>query len=199
VARKGEATRARLLEAARTVFERDGFSAARVTDIAEEAGMVASGVYHYFDSKEAIFRELVRSQEEALVATGEWEDGLLASASDLEAIRHSVERYLDRFREQAGLVSVIEQVARHDPEVNAIRLAIIDDFVVRAEGEIRRLQDEGVADPALDPRITADALIAMASRLAELWLVEDARDYDVDRVTDTLTTILANVLGISRG
>ena len=196
MARKGEVTRARLLEAARRVFERDGFYDARVTDIADEAGMVPGAIYHYFDSKEAIFRELVRSQEEALVPREE-DDALLAATSGIPAIRLSTERYLRRYREHAALFAVIEQVSRHDPEVNAVRLAAIDDLVARAERAIRQLQETGHADQELDAAIAADALTAMASRFAELWLVEGARDYDFDEVVDTLTTLMANALGIA--
>src|SRR5580698_7583907 len=49
---KGRRTRARLLEAAKAVFERDGFLAARISDIAAEAEVSHGSFYHYFDSKE---------------------------------------------------------------------------------------------------------------------------------------------------
>src|SRR5213592_2250839 len=50
-----------ILNAAVRVFARKGFSAARVGDIAEEAGVAHGLLYHYFRSKaevlETIFRE----------------------------------------------------------------------------------------------------------------------------------------------
>src|SRR5579871_1270025 len=66
--RKGAQTRARLLEAAKKVFERDGFLNARILDIAETAGLKHGSFYHYFDSKEQIFREVAEAQEERLTA-----------------------------------------------------------------------------------------------------------------------------------
>lgn len=196
MARKGEATRARLLQAAERVVERVGFHEARVSDIAEEAGMVPGGVYHYFDSKEAIFRELVRSLQEGLVDPIDEEAGLFASVTGREGARLSIRRFLRRYSDHAQLAAVIDQVARVDPEVNAIRLASIDDFVRQAETEIRRLQRDGLADPDLDPAIAADALIAMASRFAELWLLEGAREYDFDEAVDALSRLVANALGL---
>ena len=66
--RKGVRTRARLVDAAKQVFERDGFLDARIVDIAETAGLAPGTFYHYFDSKEQIFREVAEAQEERLTA-----------------------------------------------------------------------------------------------------------------------------------
>ena len=47
-----------ILEAAITVFARQGFHHCRVSDVADEAGVAYGLVYHYFDSKEEILNEL---------------------------------------------------------------------------------------------------------------------------------------------
>src|SRR5438552_5166458 len=54
---KGHRTRAALVQAGRRVFEEQGFLNARIGDIAKAAGVAHGGFYHYFDSKEAVFRE----------------------------------------------------------------------------------------------------------------------------------------------
>jgi DNA-binding transcriptional regulator YbjK len=41
--------RARLVDAAKKVFERDGFLEARIVDIAETAQIAPGSFYHYFD------------------------------------------------------------------------------------------------------------------------------------------------------
>src|SRR5579864_7254509 len=56
--RKGVQTRARLLDAAKQIFEEKGFLEARISDIAERARLSHGAFYHYFDSKEQIFREV---------------------------------------------------------------------------------------------------------------------------------------------
>src|SRR6516162_9113318 len=65
---KGRRTRARLLEAGKTVFERDGFLQARITDIAAEAQVSHGSFYHYFDSKESLFKEIAEEVEVRLVS-----------------------------------------------------------------------------------------------------------------------------------
>src|SRR3981081_3953291 len=64
--RKGVQTRARLLDAAKQIFEERGFLEARISDIAERAGLSHGAFYHYFDSKEQVFRELAEAMDERL-------------------------------------------------------------------------------------------------------------------------------------
>jgi AcrR family transcriptional regulator len=53
-ARRRERTRARLVEAARAVFARQGVDATRINDITEEADVGFGSFYNYFESKDAI-------------------------------------------------------------------------------------------------------------------------------------------------
>src|ERR1700689_783774 len=50
-----DATRRKLLVAAERIFARDGFEAARLEDIASEAGYTRGAFYANFESKEDIF------------------------------------------------------------------------------------------------------------------------------------------------
>jgi len=47
-----------ILDAAVTVFARQGFHHCRVSEVADEAGVAYGLVYHYFDSKEEILNQL---------------------------------------------------------------------------------------------------------------------------------------------
>lgn len=51
---KAEATRQSIIEAAARVFRRDGYAAARLSDIAAEIGMKAGSLYYHFASREAL-------------------------------------------------------------------------------------------------------------------------------------------------
>lgn len=59
---KSEATRRKLLAAARRVFAQRGFEAARIEDIAGESGYTRGAFYANFDSKEALFLALLEQQ-----------------------------------------------------------------------------------------------------------------------------------------
>jgi AcrR family transcriptional regulator len=195
--RKGLETRARLVEAAKEVFERDGFLDARIVDITEGANLAPGGFYHYFDSKEELFLEVAEMQERKLTApTGDQapENG---DRSPAESIRRANRLYLERYRDEAALMGVIEQVSRFDQDVNVARMATMKHFVERAERSIRGLQREGKVDPRLDPAMAADALGAMIARVAELWLVQGYRDYKFEKAVDQLSLLWSNALGLA--
>lgn len=59
---KTEATRSKLLKSARQVFARNGFEAARIEDIAKEAGHTRGAFYANFESKEEVFFALLEQQ-----------------------------------------------------------------------------------------------------------------------------------------
>ena len=197
--RKGVQTRIRLLNAAKEIFERDGFLEARIVDIAETAQLAPGSFYHYFDSKEQIFREVAQAQEERLTAPAD--DGsarLSPPDSPWERIVRANRRYLERYRDEAALMGVIEQVSRYDEPVNQARMSTMKHFVERAERAVLRLQQEGLVDQRLDPALAADALGAMVARFAELWLVQGYREYDFDEAVEQLSILWANALGLPR-
>jgi AcrR family transcriptional regulator len=193
---KGMRSRARLVEAAKTVFERDGFLDARIVDIAETADLAPGSFYHYFESKEQLFREVAEMQEERLTAPPENASPGSPDASPTDRIRRANRLYLERYWAEAPLMGVIEQVSRYDEQVNAARMATMKHFVERAERSIRHMQKDGLVDPRLNPSVAADALGAMVARFAELWLVQGYRDYDFDEAVEQLSILWANALGL---
>jgi TetR/AcrR family transcriptional regulator, fatty acid metabolism regulator protein len=68
-----------ILDAAITVFARQGFHHCRVSDVADEAGVAYGLVYHYFDSKEQIldtlFTERWKIMLDAIVAIDQEQEG----------------------------------------------------------------------------------------------------------------------------
>jgi AcrR family transcriptional regulator len=202
--RKGAETRARLLDAAKDVFCERGFLEARVSDIAERAQLSHGSFYHYFESKEQVFREVAEVQEANLTAPsgedgeypGEVAEAGANEASELERLHRANMRYLERYRANGKIMGVIEEVSRYDPEVSAARMARQKHFADRAERSIRRLQEAGEADPEVDPEIAALALGSMVARSAEMWLVEGWGSYDTEHMATQITRLWANAIGL---
>ncbi len=63
-----EERKAELLAAALAVFAELGFERATLQDVADRAGVTKGALYHYFDSKNELFIELVRARVHDLVA-----------------------------------------------------------------------------------------------------------------------------------
>jgi AcrR family transcriptional regulator len=197
--RKGAQTRARLVAAAKVVFEQSGFLNARVSDIAEQAGLSHGSFYHYFDSKDEVFREVAEAVEDRLSAP--LGDVILDPKSDAtpqERIREAVRRHMESYREEARIMGVIEQVYRYDDQVKAARQARHRRYNERVTRAVAQLQRRGLADPNLDPEIAAIVMGAMTARFPELWFVEGRLDCDFDEGVDQLTRMLMNSLGVKQ-
>jgi AcrR family transcriptional regulator len=191
---KGRRTRARLLEAGKAVFERDGFLQARITDIATEAGVSHGSFYHYFDSKESLFREIADQVEVRLVSMDDISyDG--DPPSPLERIRAANRSYLRAYKKEAKIMRVIEEVSRYDVEVRETRRRRDDQLAARLESSIQRLQDKGVADKRIDRRYAATALGGMVARFAEEIFIRGG-DYEQEKAVEQLTLLWANALGL---
>ncbi|WP_045878135.1 TetR/AcrR family transcriptional regulator [Pseudofrankia sp. DC12] len=190
---RGRQTHDQLLDAARVVFERDGFLRARVADICDEAGTSHGSFYTYFVSKEEIFRKVVDSVEVDLLTV----DPAPTDADPVERIRAANEHYLRSYAANAGIMRVIHQVATIDAEVWRIRTQRQNAFAQTIERRIRALQQDGVADPAVQPEYAAQALGGMVAHFAELLFnSRDPVGLDVQTATDELTRLWANALGI---
>ncbi len=61
-----EGRRAEILAAAKKVFARKGYHATTVAEIAKTAKLSYGSIYWYFDSKDALFHELMESEGQAL-------------------------------------------------------------------------------------------------------------------------------------
>lgn len=63
-----EATQAKLLRAAESIFARDGFAAAKLEQIAEKAGYTRGAIYAHYRSKEDLFLDLLEQRMHAKMA-----------------------------------------------------------------------------------------------------------------------------------
>src|SRR5580698_6517781 len=96
-----EATRRKLLAAAETIFARDGFEAARLEDIAAEAGYTRGAFYANFKSKEDIFFALLEH----------WVSHRIAVLSALLAQQESPAKRLRALREHYAQIAKDRRLA----------------------------------------------------------------------------------------
>lgn len=195
ISAKGRRTRARLLDAARVVFERDGFLDARVADIATEAGVSHGTFYTYFDSKTEIFRTVVSEVMEKIWHTRVSTDGN-ADLSPYARIERANRQFIRVFRENLAMMALHEQVMTYDDEMRLLRLTVRQRSVERVCVNIEQLQAEGVVPADLDAFCAASALVSMVSNFTYFWLAMEQGDYDEDVAVETLTRLWASALGL---
>jgi AcrR family transcriptional regulator len=192
---KGKRTRARLLVAGKVVFERDGFLQARISDIAAEAGVSHGSFYHYFDTKEAIFREIAEGVEVQLLSMDDAAHDHRHDSSPIDRVRTANRSYLAAYKKESKIMKVIEEVSRYDEEVRMVRVQRDSELATRLESAIARLQSAGLADKRIDGRYAAMALGGMVARFAEQLFVGGG-DYDQNEAVEQLTMLWANSLGM---
>ncbi|MFC7886324.1 TetR/AcrR family transcriptional regulator [Streptomyces sp. NPDC057376] len=195
---KGRRTRARLIEAGKTVFERDGFLQARISDIAAEASVSHGSFYHYFESKESLFREVAEQVEARLISMADIPADAEHSGDPVERIRAANRSYLTAYKGEARIMRVIEEVSRYDDEVRQVRIQRDKHLGARTEASIKRLQADGLADPRIDTAYAAEALGGMVARFAENFFIAGHK-FELDKAVEQLTIIWANALGLTHG
>jgi AcrR family transcriptional regulator len=188
--RRGIRTRDALVAAARRIFERDGYLDARIVDIAAEAGVATGSFYTYFASKDDVFAAVLTELQDEMLHAG-------VSGGSRGELRRGVEEanraYLESYRRNAALMAAMEQAAAVDQQFLKLRLQRSQAFIERSAAAITRLQEAGLADPALDPAVTARALSAMVSRMAYVTFAAD-QPVPFETLVETLTRLWMNAL-----
>jgi AcrR family transcriptional regulator len=188
-------TRARIVEAAKEVFEKHGFLEARVSDIAERAGLSHGAFYHHFESKEQVFREVAESLDDELAEP--MDTVILApgsTADPKERLFTALRRHLEHYADEAKIMAVVEQVARYDAYVGAVRARRGLRHRENIAKSIRSMQRKGLADRTINPEIAAAALGSMVERFAEMSLAQEQFDCDLDAAAETLAALFVNGL-----
>jgi AcrR family transcriptional regulator len=195
--RKGIETRARLVSAAKEVFEESGFLDARISDIAERAGLSHGSFYHYFESKEEVFREVAAEVDDRLSAPL---DSVIfdssSHASPAERIRQAIRLNMESYRDEARIMGVIEQVSRFDQELSASRAVRQNKNLSAIAESIATLQRHGMVDTRINPGIAAAALGSMTYRFPEMWFVQGLIDCEFDEGVEQLTLLFVRALGL---
>jgi AcrR family transcriptional regulator len=193
--RKGRETDEAFREAARTVFARDGYLNAKISDIAAEAGKSVASFYNYYDTKADLLIALAEEfhAEATQLAVLPYRSGLTRQ----EALREAVAGFWRTYAKRRGELIGVFQAAMLDQEFLDRWLDIRAEAVGRIARQIRQAQSEGFC-PGADPVLTASALSAMLEHFSYIWLGQGgeraAVQFDDERAIDTLATIWVNAV-----
>lgn len=190
---RGERTRQRLITAARTVFERDGYADARLSAITTEAGTAAGSFHTYFTNKEEVLAAVLEQVKEEMLHPQV--EPLKSAETPVAVIEASNRAYLISYQRNARLMRLLDEVANVDDRFRKLRQRRSTAFVKRNAASILDLQERGLADPELDPLLTASALSRMVARMAHgMFIAGDP--WDFEELVATLTRLWVNALRI---
>jgi AcrR family transcriptional regulator len=106
-----EVIRGAILDAAERAFVELGFADAKMTDVAERAGMAAGTLYNYFDSKETIFRALVEQRASEFIRA--LETTAAEKRPPMARLAHITEATCAYIESHATMFMLFEQVSGH--------------------------------------------------------------------------------------
>ena len=105
IVRNAEASRAKILEAARIEFVSYGLSGGRVDRIAEASGVNKNLIYHYFGSKDALYLEVLERIYADLRARQQDEN--LRNLPPVEGMKRLVSSTFDHFVDTPDLIRLM--------------------------------------------------------------------------------------------
>ena len=105
IVRNAEASRAKILEAARIEFVSYGLSGGRVDRIAEASGVNKNLIYHYFGSKDAVYLEVLERIYADLRARQQDEN--LRNLPPVEGMKRLVSSTFDHFVDTPDLIRLM--------------------------------------------------------------------------------------------
>ena len=111
---RGRRTLRAILDAAAVEFGEKGFHEASVSGITRRAGVALGSFYTYFDSKDAVFRALVRDMSDQV--RDHVGPGVRAAPDGLAAERAGLVGFLSFVRQHKEIYRIIDEAEFVDPE-----------------------------------------------------------------------------------
>jgi TetR/AcrR family transcriptional regulator, fatty acid metabolism regulator protein len=192
-----EDRRTRIVEAAVHVFARKGYHAARVGDIAAEAGVAHGLLYHYFSSKEELLETIFRETWSELLRALERVEEDVRPAR--EQLRQVAAILLRSWRRDPDLVRVLVREVVRTPELGG-RVEEIGEGFAAIERIIERGQRAGELRPDVDAGLAGWIVYGALEEILTGWVLGTLPDGDeaVAEAERTIVEVLADGL-VARG
>jgi AcrR family transcriptional regulator len=167
-------TRERIIDAGRGAFAGQGYDKTTNKDIADAAGLTTGALYHYFDSKQALFVAVLLDQQDRVV--GRLREAAAPVDGAVDKLRAMLEETIRLNGEDPDLARFVAtapiELDRHEefraplgtPEAVS-RTGGLSDLLV---GIVTDGQAAGELDPDVDPAAIVNMVLAAMSGLAQL-------------------------------
>jgi AcrR family transcriptional regulator len=188
LSRRGLDTRRRLLDAAELVFGDLGYHDASIVKLAERAGVAAGTFYLYFDSKKAIFDELVRDLNRRVRHA--MKEGSSQGTNRVESELLGFDAYFRFTSEHPALYRIIRQAEFVSPEMLRYHYDRLSEGYIEAleasveSGEIGKL----------DPEAATFALMGIGEMIGMRWILWGEGKPIPRRVRDELERMIRSIL-----
>ena len=192
--RNPDETRARILTAAQESFGALGYDRASVAEICRRAAVTKGAFYHHFESKQAVFLQLLEAWlddvDQRLAA---FEESRALVPEQLVAMTTILDHVLDTATEQLPIYLEYLTQALRDAELRQLTVRPYDRFHRRIADIIRRGIEQGSLHP-VPPEATASTVLALVmGLLLEAMLAPDSIDMSA-AAAQSMRVLLAGII-----
>ena len=182
-----------ILDAAVRVFARKGFHAARVGDIAAEAGVAHGLLYHYFSSKDELLETVFRETWSAMLGAVNGVESLGDPAP--EQLRKVAAIVLRTWKHDPDLVRVLVREVTRSPHVQDEVHEIHEAFAA-LQRIIEGGQETGALRKEVDARLASIVFYGALEEILTAWVLGQLPDgeEDVARAEQTVVEVLKSGL-----
>jgi AcrR family transcriptional regulator len=181
--RRPDARPEEILEAAKHVFGESGYAGTKLEDVARRAGVSKGTLYLYFDSKEALFREMVRAKVVAALAHAE-ETVRTFDGSSRELLVILVSSMYRRLRDD-GMARVGRVVQAELPSFPELAQFYFEEVILRSRRLVSRVLERGVESGEFREVSHGFAARGLASLLVHTAQLQCfVHDFDPDQLSD---------------
>jgi AcrR family transcriptional regulator len=168
------ATRQAILEAAQRLFERRGYPATTMEQVAAEAGVALKTVYLAFATKSGLLRalwdlRLKGDQAEAAVAERPWYREVVEEPDPERQLRGNARNARLVKERIAGVLKILRSAAPVDPDAEALWRLIQTDFYDNQRVLVESLRARQALRPGLDVARASDILWTLNH--PDVWLL----------------------------
>jgi len=167
---RGGDKRERILQAAERVFARRGFFAARVSEIAKDAGVADGTIYLYFKNKDDLLISLFEARMHQV--NDELRAEVAKEKTPLAQLRAFIRRYLQLVADEPAAAEVLtielRQSSKFMKEYENPQFA---DFLRLLGGIIAAGQERGELDAQVPSHVAARMIFGMLDELSLAWVL----------------------------
>ncbi|MCK5833311.1 TetR/AcrR family transcriptional regulator [bacterium] len=178
-----------IIASAQKLFSRFGFLKTTVDEIAKAARMGKASLYHYFKSKEDIFREVI--EKESQVLSGKTREAIERENTPQDKMKAFIVTRMQCLSELANIYDALRnEYLEHYAFIEKAREANFREEIETVEAILEVGVKDGVFDID-DVELTAFAIISALKGLEYPWTIEISVD-EIEKNIDNLLEILFN-------
>ena len=197
--------RERILAAAERIFARHGFFAAKVSDVAKEAGVADGTIYLYFKNKDDLLISLFENRMQQVNAALRTAVAK-AKGPPIDQLRMFIRTYLQLVHDEPAAAEVLtielRQSSKFMKEYENPQFA---DFLRLLGGIIAAAQDKGQLDRSIPAHVAARMIFGVLDELALAWVLAKQqpfaggagtrpKKFDIVRAADWVITLVTRGL-----